>query len=948
MPRSSSPSKITALALPKAIEDEVKGWRQQGYMPFPSETTRQLLTHWFEREHDADGQFHDAQRTAIETIIYLHEVCHCRNLRDVYERFAPDRVKLFKAIADEVNSIPFPKYCIKAATGSGKTWVLAALIVWQYFNALNGEQNAPFSSRFMVVTPGLEVRNRILDSFLGRRDPKTGSRDPATADLKRPLFMPEDADWRARFYLNVLEPDDIRSNATPPDGPFVAITNWQQFALPKDKKSLAEELGLEIPDEPQGEVVADFMTEYPDLIVMNDEAHHVHGKQTAKSDELVWRRFMKVLDQRMQEKHGKQRGLFLQLDFSATPFYGSGKNREYFPHIVTDFDLRDALNQMLVKQLFLEERQRQPGQKALEELDFTAERDDEGEVIRLSPGQRQIIEIGVSKLNQLAEDFLNKGLGRKPVLMILCEDTTVADLVYDHLLRTHDFRGELHGPQSVLVFHSNLTAEKHGYTIADARIGTGKKHPTLEGIDDDQDPLRIVVSVLALREGFDKTNICVTVVLRATEADMLLEQIVGRGLRLMFPGYKYPELQEAKRQAFEDLKNGRKPENSLDFLYIVEHPRFRTFYDELRKEGYLIASGDSSRTTATGDLVQVGAAPERIPARDIAWPLAIQEQSSLPDFSRIDVMTLPSGRWEIDQVRHVMATIAITDRYLVTDGRVNTWNLRERYFDYNHFLSSVAQAISKQKGMHVLTAKLADIAALVDEYTSRRLFRQEIDFSHEDNYKVLAHGDIRDHVIETIRNVINELLGQPRYEVRTGQWRRLSDLPTLLVREHHSVPTLRCVYPRLGFGARFGGFERQVMETTLDRSPEVLAWCKLQRKHNLTIAYRDPSGLLRNYEVDFAMRTAESCFILETKADRDLKLPNVAVKARAAKHWCESISGIAAPADLPQPNAWEYLLLDESTYRANQGGSFSALLPLMRQTRDRVIAEQFRDETLFA
>src|SRR5437764_7639474 len=102
------------------------------------------------------------------------------------------------------------------------------------------------------------------------------------------------------------------------------------------------------------------MTTYPDLIVMNDEARHVHGKKTAKADELIWRRFMGVLDQRMRERHGKDRGLFLQLDFSATPFYGSGASREYFPHIVTDFDLRDALNQMLVKQLFLEERQKLP------------------------------------------------------------------------------------------------------------------------------------------------------------------------------------------------------------------------------------------------------------------------------------------------------------------------------------------------------------------------------------------------------------------------------------------------------------------------------------------------------------------------------------------------------------------------------------------------------------
>lgn len=138
------------------------------------------------------------------------------------------------------------------------------------------------------------MRSRILDSFLGRRDPKTGNRNPADSDYRRALLMPDDADWRGRFHLtdHVLEPSDIRADATPPDGPFVAVTNWQQFVMPREQQSPAERLGLDVPEEPQGEVVAEFMTEYPHLIVMNDEAHHVHGKRTVRADELVWRRFM--------------------------------------------------------------------------------------------------------------------------------------------------------------------------------------------------------------------------------------------------------------------------------------------------------------------------------------------------------------------------------------------------------------------------------------------------------------------------------------------------------------------------------------------------------------------------------------------------------------------------------------------------------------------------------
>ena len=948
MARQKNVAVVEALALPERIAGEVEGWRNQGYSPFPSETSRQLLAYWFEREHDEADRFHDCQRKAVETVIYLHEVRGIRNLRQLYEEFAPERLKLFRNIAEEADGIPFAKYCVKMATGSGKTWVLAALLVWQYFNAINGETNAPFSSRFLIATPGLEVLNRMLDSFKGKRDPKTGNRGPYTRDLHRDLFMPNDARWRGQFNLEILEPEDIRNNSTPPDGPFVAITNWQQFVLAKDKESLAEQIGLSLPEEPRGEIVADFLTQYPDLVVMNDEAHHVHGNKTLRADELVWRKFMGVLHDRMVERHGQKQGLFMQVDFSATPFYGSGKAKQYFPHIVYDYDLRDALNEMLVKQLFLEERQVAEGKPALEDLDFHAEREfaqkgKRGAVLQLSQDQKQILQIAAAKLNQLTNDFVNKGLNRKPILMVLCEDTTVADRVYDHLLTVDNHQGDLFRRENILLFHSELKKDKHGYTIDEARgtAHTGRLDiPTLDKIDDDDDPLRIVVSVLALREGFDKTNISVIAVLRSADADLLLEQIVGRGLRLMFPSYKYPELQEAKHQAFEDLKKHEKPHNSLDFLYIVEHPRFRSFYDDLRKEGYLIASGDSTDTGATGDVVPVEADPDRIPGRDIAWPVAVQEEAKLPDLTAIEVKKLPSGTWDIDALRKALATIAITDRHLETNTRADTWELRDKYFDYSHYLRTVARAIATEGKTQVLTGRLAEIAELVDDYTSHRLFGKTLDFNSPDNYKVLAYRPIQDHVTGMFRSILADMLGQPRYEVRRGIWRRVSDLPRIFVREEYCVQAHKCIYPRVGFPARNGGFEGDVMGGLLDSSGEVRAWCKLQRKHDLHIAYRDPSGLLRTYEADFLVRTDDCCYLLETKSDDYLTHPTVGVKTRAAKLWCESISGIR-PEDVAQPEAWEYLLLNEGTYYANRGCSFAALAPAMRRVRDQVIAQQF-------
>jgi len=366
MARKEKP--FSQMYLADALRDGVDGWVKEGW-PGVTQTTYELLHYWFDRDEDAPEKFYDCQRRAIETIIYCHEVLQVKSLGELFEKVAPEFLHSSKPVYDEVKDIPFPKYCIKMATGTGKTWVLAALLVWQYFNALNkeipqraqGESKDWYSYRFMVVAPGLEVLNRLLDSFKGKRDPKTGLRDPSTSDYARPLFIPER--WRANFHMEILEPSDLRPNTTPPDGPFVFITNWQQFRLKKDSTSLWEELtGEDIEEEPRGEIIADFLSEFSDIIIMNDEAHHVHAKKD-KGEELVWRRFIKELYMRFTEKHGNDRGVFVQIDFSATPFYGSGTQKEYFPHIVYDYDIVQAMRDMLVKQLFLEERQSVAGEK---------------------------------------------------------------------------------------------------------------------------------------------------------------------------------------------------------------------------------------------------------------------------------------------------------------------------------------------------------------------------------------------------------------------------------------------------------------------------------------------------------------------------------------------------------------------------------------------------------
>ncbi|HXW11171.1 MAG TPA: hypothetical protein VD694_00315 [Nitrososphaeraceae archaeon] len=158
-------------------------------------------------------------------------------------------------------------------------------------------------------------------------DPNTGLRNPSIADYNIPLMMPKE--WRIKFNPQIFEPSEIRHNITPPENSFIFVTNWQQFELKKDRSSIWEDLtGQEIGDQPRGEFLADFLSVYPSIVIMNDEAHHVHAGKAGSNEELVWRKFIRVMRQRLIDRHKENNGLFIQY-FSATPFFGSGTQKEY-------------------------------------------------------------------------------------------------------------------------------------------------------------------------------------------------------------------------------------------------------------------------------------------------------------------------------------------------------------------------------------------------------------------------------------------------------------------------------------------------------------------------------------------------------------------------------------------------------------------------------------------
>src|SRR5712691_12360732 len=170
-PRSSAPAQLsllearvtTAPAVP-AIRAAVAEWRGEHYKG-ASKTSRLLLNYWFSTDHRLPNgsrfRYHHAQREAIETLIYVSEVAGIKRHRELLERFAPNVPGIHVLQYDD-----FARFCIKMATGSGKTKAIALAMAWQYFNAV-AEGRSDCARTFLLLAPNVIVFERLRTDFEG-------------------------------------------------------------------------------------------------------------------------------------------------------------------------------------------------------------------------------------------------------------------------------------------------------------------------------------------------------------------------------------------------------------------------------------------------------------------------------------------------------------------------------------------------------------------------------------------------------------------------------------------------------------------------------------------------------------------------------------------------------------------------------------------------------------
>ena len=168
-------SKEIPLLLAEHISAKVNESFESGeMMEKVTPVTAELLRYWFCEPFTTERgiNFHEGQRQAILNVIYLHEVLEISNVTDIYTKVIPHLLPITDLTMLSKPKYAFPKYAVKMATGTGKTWVMHALLLWQMLNARHTENvdggTDRYMQNFLIVAPGLVVYDRLQDAFKGR------------------------------------------------------------------------------------------------------------------------------------------------------------------------------------------------------------------------------------------------------------------------------------------------------------------------------------------------------------------------------------------------------------------------------------------------------------------------------------------------------------------------------------------------------------------------------------------------------------------------------------------------------------------------------------------------------------------------------------------------------------------------------------------------------------
>lgn len=844
------------------IRDVVDEWRTNGY-PGASKTTSDLFHWWFEESRHvlAFGLYRPywVQREAIETIVYLLEIQNSPDASTLINTFGKwvtnDLLEETFTIQKNMDQIPqiilpnngkpidlpqddLPRYAIKAATGSGKTMVMSYLIFWSMMHSMR-EQNSQMANNFLLLSPNVIVFERLKKDFVGGK-----------------IF--KDLDMCPAGWANPLQVI-LRGESIEPSGKnTLVVTNIQQLHENRSewvpKNALDKILGkAPVKGAKNERHILDRIRGMKNLMVLNDEAHHTHD------DDLKWNQILLDLHRRAPLK--------AWLDFSATPKMQNGTT---FPWVVTDYPLAQAVEHQIVKFPIIVKSEG----KKFENPDSVTSKN-------AVEKYGSWVSLGVDRLRAHQVKYEGNP-SSKPVMFIMCEDVKSAEAIGAWLSDKRSKFG--FKEEEILVIHTKGDGAK-GETISESDLEKLRNQANV--IDSPASPVKVVVSVLVLREGWDVRNVSIVLGLRPGNAKsgILPEQAIGRGLRLMSS--------VAGTQVLE----------------ILGTPAFQEIVHGLEDEGVLV--GVTTKVTKSGRMISPIHSRKKF---DISIPRTsttiMQNYSKIEEF---DPLTLPPC-YTSEEFK--AGTQKARIKFEALHGPQNLGKID--VINSNPLL--ISDSLGFITGMMTekahLTQNFATYFPIVRKYVLNRCHSEVIspdsvelaiflsDVLHREKIANLLGKELA-KLITT--NIPIEIKGKPLQlsEIKPFMWNRN-------VRE--------CKKTIFNFVPVWNDFEGAFADF-LDHASDVSSFSALAEYNTeFYVNYQKPSGALGQYFPDWVVRTGEGktakYWIIETKGRA---WEGTLEKDAAVEYWCEQVS-------LTSGSQWSYFRVNQDFWNKHSFGTLTALV----------------------
>ena len=801
------------------IRTEIFEWRQFGYDGI-SDTSRSLLNYWFNYKHENDFCYYFAQRESVESVIYLFEKL---NIRDNKELIKLDSWGLSESIIED----SWLRFVLKQATGTGKTKVLTLIIAWSYFHKLY-EEDSVLSKNSLLIAPNTIVLDRLKNDIEGLR---IFSQDPII-----PFSGYANRTWS--FNPKVHIQDDIGSVSELGN---IFLTNIQRFAnrrvALKENDLRDEFLGPSpVKETTDNKIkVKEIVKELNDLIILNDEAHHIH-------EDNAWKRTIEDIDNSFIQG-GKK--LPIQIDVTATPKHKKG---EIFLQTISDYPLVEAIHQEVVKKPVIPDV---PSRQKLQEYTSAI----------FSEKYRDYLDLGYQTWEKQFEK--HKKMGKKALLFVMVDDTKNCDDVADYLKTTYPLLKD-----GTFVIHTKNNS-KDSTGELNERTSKGikeleKLRRLVNTVDDFDSPIKAIVSVLMLKEGWDVKNVTTIVGLRAYASHILPEQTLGRGLRRMYFG-----------------------ENIEEELDVIGTDNFIDYVKKISEEGVEIEEIPTGGTNpAAGPrVIEVDKdnPNKNLDELDIGIPDLAKRFGR--DFLSLDM--LDPERFEFKPIKVKKYSEEEKAKKIVFRETIDNKEVKHVAFDKlkslnsNSVLGFFTETISRELrfsrlGMNHFVYEKVKI------FISNKLFGKRVDIEDSEILRNLSEPVTTQLIIKTFKKEINTLTMKDMGFRESNNETLVSETkPYLSSRKKIYYHPKKSVFNLISGDSKF---EIEFAEF-LDSFEDVVSFFKNDIQLQQSIEYVKHDGSIGSYFPDFFVKlTTGDRWVVETKGAESLNDPR---KFKRLQIWCE-------------------------------------------------------------